>query len=114
MQLLLSYSGSNATGDYKCDFSFPTASGFVRYVGDNTTADAIAVSTGVRFATVTNLTSIALGTDGADTPRVLDLELMLRPTASGTVQFRFANNAAAAGRTSTTRAGTTLVARKLG
>jgi len=30
------------------------------------------------------------------------------------VQFQFANNTAAAGRTSTTRAGTTLVARKLG
>jgi hypothetical protein len=30
------------------------------------------------------------------------------------VQFRFANKAAAAGRTSTTRAGSTLVARKLG
>lgn len=39
---------------------------------------------------------------------------MLLPTVSGTVQFRFAYNAAAAGRTSTTRAGSTLVARKLG
>jgi hypothetical protein len=30
------------------------------------------------------------------------------------VQYRFANNAAGGGRTSTTRAGTALVARKLG
>jgi hypothetical protein len=39
---------------------------------------------------------------------------MLRPTVSATVQFRFAYKAAAAGRTSTARAGSTLVARKLG
>jgi hypothetical protein len=42
------------------------------------------------------------------------VEMMLRPTANGTVQFRFANNAAAGGRTSTTRAGSILLARKLG
>jgi hypothetical protein len=39
---------------------------------------------------------------------------MLLPTASGTVQFRLAYNAAAAGRMSTARAGSTLVARTLG
>jgi hypothetical protein len=40
--------------------------------------------------------------------------MMIRTTAAGTVQFQFANNTAAAGRTSTTRAGSTLMARKLG
>ena len=108
VELMLSYSGNNATGDYKCDFSFPLSSGWVRYVGDNTAADAINVSTGIRLAAASNLASIALGTDAADTPRVLMLEMMIRPTANGTVQFRFANNTAAAGRTSTTRAGTIL------
>jgi hypothetical protein len=39
--------------------------------------------------------------------------MMLRPTANGTVQFQFANNTAAATRTSTTRAGSVLMARKL-
>jgi len=115
VQLLLSYSGNSAAGDYKCDFSFPSASGFFRYVGDNSTADAILVSTGVRFAAATNFAAaVALGADAANTPRVFELDMMLRPTANGTVQFRFANNNAAAGRTSTTRAGSTLVARKLG
>ncbi len=55
-----------------------------------------------------------LGTDAADTPRMMSLEMMLRPTANGTVQFRFANSVAAAGRTSTTRAGSILHATKLG
>jgi hypothetical protein len=41
------------------------------------------------------------------------IRMMLRPTAAGTVQFRFANNMAGAGRTSTTRAGSLLRARKL-
>jgi hypothetical protein len=45
---------------------------------------------------------------------MLMLEMMLRPTANGTVQFRFANNTAASGRTSTTRAGSILHATKLG
>jgi hypothetical protein len=86
----------------------------VRYVGDSTTADAINVSTGVRISAATATAAIALGTDALDTPRTLMLEMMIRPTAGGTVQFQFANNTAAAGRTSTTRAGTTLIARKLG
>ena len=114
VQLLLTYSGNNATGDYKCDFSFPSSTGWDRYVGDSSTADAILVSTGVRFAAASNLAAISLGTDALDTPRTFMLEMMLRPTANGTVQFRFANNTAAAGRTSTTRAGTVLQARKLG
>ena len=84
-------------------------------MGDNSTADAITFSTGIRFATATAFAAaVGLGTDAANTPRVFELEMMLRPTASGTVQFRFANNAAAATRTSTTRAGSTLLARKLG
>jgi hypothetical protein len=115
VQLLLSYSGNNATGDYKCDFSFPSASGYLRYIGDNSAADALILSTGIRFAAVGSFAAaIALGADAVNTPRVFELDMMLRPTASGTVQFRFANNTAAAGRTSTTRAGSTLLARKLG
>jgi hypothetical protein len=86
----------------------------VRYVGDNSTADAIMVSTGIRLAAATTTGNLALGADGANTPRTFMVEMMLRPTANGTVQFRFANNAAAGGRTSTTRAGSILLARKLG
>jgi len=114
VQLLLSYSGNNATGDYKCGFSFPSSTGWVRYVGDSTTGDVINVSTGVRISAAAGTAAISLGTDALDTPRTFMLEMMIRPTANGTVQFQFANNTAAAGRTSTTRAGTTLVARKLG
>ena len=75
VQLLLFFSGSNATRRLQVRLELPLASGFVRYVGDNTTADAINVSTGVRFAAATNVTSIALGTDATDTPRVFELEL---------------------------------------
>lgn len=114
VQLLLKYSGNNTNNDYKCDFSFPSSTGWVSFVGDSTIADAINVSTGVRFAAATNLAAMALGTDSSDTPRTFTLEMMLRPTANGTVQFRFANNVAGGGRTSTTRAGTILLARKLG
>jgi hypothetical protein len=114
VQLLLSYSGSNANSDYKCGFTFPTGTGWVSYVGDSTTADLINLSTGIRISAATSLTAIALGTDGANTPRTFTLQMMINATANGTVQFQFANNAAAASRTSTTRAGSTLMARKLG
>ena len=114
VQLLLSYAGNNATGDYKCDFSFPSASGWYDYVGDNNTADAINVSTGIQFATLTNFAAaVGLGTDAASTPRMFSLEMMIRATAAGTVQFRFANNAAGAGRNSITKAGSILRAKKL-
>ena len=109
VELFLLYSGNNATGDYKFDFTFPSSSGWYRYVGDNTTANAILVSTGVRMSALTAFAAaVACGTDAAHTPRMLKLEMMLRPTADGTCQFRFANNAAAAGRTSRTVAGTVL------
>jgi hypothetical protein len=114
VQLLLSYSGNNTTGDYKCDFSFPSSTGWVRYAGDSDASDLMLVSTGIRLSAVSNLTSIALGTDAAGTPRTFTLEMMLRPTANGTVQFRFANNSAGGGRTSTTKAGSILHATKLG
>ena len=114
VELLLSYSGNNVNGDYKCGFTFPTSTGWVSYVGDSTAADAINLSTGIRISAAASITAVALGTDAADTPRTFSLQMMIRTTAAGNVQFQFANNAAAAGRTSTTRAGSTLMARKLG
>ena len=114
VQLLLSYAGNSTTGDYKCDFSFPSASGWYDYVGDNTTADAINVSTGIQMVTLTNFAApIGLGTDAASTPRMFSLEMMIRPTAAGTVQFRFANNTAGAGVNSITKVGSILRAKKL-
>ena len=84
VQLLLSYAGNSTTGDYKCDFSFPSASGWYDYVGDNTTADAINVSTGIQFATLTNFAAaVGLGTDAASTPRMFCLEMMIRRDRGG-------------------------------
>jgi hypothetical protein len=114
VQLLLVYSGNDNAGDYKCDFSFPSSSGWHSYIGWVPNSNAILVSTGIRMAAITNFAAaIAVGSSAANEPRPLMIRMMLRPTAAGTVQFRFANNMAGAGRTSTTRAGSLLRARKL-
>jgi hypothetical protein len=112
--LLLIFSGNNATGDYKFDFGLPTARGTFSYVISDTTADAIQVSTGIQLAAVTALAAqVSCGTDASNTPRVGSMELFFRCGSTADFQFKFANAAASAGRTSRTHAGSLLRARKL-
>jgi hypothetical protein len=114
VELVLAYSGNDATGDYRLNFGLPTASGWFRYIGDNTTGDLILLSTGVRFAGLTAFAAdILLGTDASQTPRVFFLEMMFRAGGTADCQFKFANAAASAGRISRTEGGSILRARKL-
>ena len=114
VQLLLVYSGNDNNGDFKCNFTFPSSSGWYSFIGWNLPSNGIQVNTGTRLAAVATLPAdIGMGTSAANEPRSLKVTMMLRPTAAGTVQFQFANNLAGAGRTSTTRAGALLRARKL-
>lgn len=115
VQLLLIYSGNNATGDYKFDFGLPTATGWWRYVGDSTTADAINVSTGIRMAAATALAAqVSLGTEADVTLKHTFFgEMMFRAGSSANFQFKFANASASAGRISRTGSGSILRAMKL-
>lgn len=114
VEIMLLYSGNNATGDYKFDFGLPTVTGWFRYLVDSTTADAINVSTGIRQAAVTALAAqVSLGTDASNTPRVGIIEFMFRAGSSADFQFKFANASAASGRISRTHQGSVLRARRL-
>ncbi|HVO86746.1 MAG TPA: hypothetical protein VMT23_03445, partial [Candidatus Binatia bacterium] len=104
------YSGSNATGDYKGEFLFPAAIAAKNVSGtyvSTTTADAIQSSAGVLGATTTFPSGgLSLGTAAtvAD-QRVFQGTFSFQPNSSGTMNYQFANNAAAAGRISETCAG---------
>lgn len=102
LELLLLYAGNNAASDFKMDLVLPTATGWFRYVGDSSTADAILVNTGTRLAAALAMPAISLGTDALLTPRTLLLEGMFRAggAVAADVQLRWANAAAAAARIS--------------
>lgn len=114
-RLELIYAGSDATGDYKFDFGLPNVFGWFRYIADNTAANAINLSTGIRWNNATALAAqVSCGTAADVTARrVALIEFMFRAAAAGDFQFRFANAAAAAARISRTCAGSRLRARRL-
>jgi hypothetical protein len=114
-QLFILFSGDSTTADYKCDF-LPSAgdmSGWYRYVGGSTTADAILVSTGIRLAAAATITAITAGVDASHTVRHLMIEAMLRFSSSATFKFRFAENSAESGKVARTKKGSILRYRKL-
>ena len=114
VQLLLLYSGNSTSGDYKFDFSLPTAHGWIRYITDNSTADAIQVSTGIRLAGVTALAAqVSCGTDAAFTARTALVEMMFRAATTGNIQFQFANVTAALGNISRTYGGSVIRGKRL-
>lgn len=89
------YSGNSAACDFKCDFA-PTAgnmTGHYCFVGSDTIADVINVSTGIRLAAAATIAVIPCGTPAAfTTKRTLQIEAMIQFSANATVNFRFAQN----------------------
>jgi hypothetical protein len=114
-QFFILFSGNSTTADFKCDFLPSTGdmSGWYRYVGGSSTADAINVSTGIRLSAAGTITAITCGVDASHTVRHLMIEAMLRFSSSGTFKFRFAENAAESGKVARTKKGSILRYRKL-
>lgn len=112
VELLLAYSGNNTTGDYRCRFSpglavWTNSQGFHSSV---TAALASQLLNSLGSITQWPTADIILGTDALGTIFVTYMSFMVRVGATGGVlQYQFANSSAAAGRTSTTRAGTKLI-----
>ena len=92
-QLLLLYSGSSATGDFKCNFTFPsTCTTIHRYMSIGT-ADTAGANAGIINLAVTAwAAAIALGCDASDTVRPFLLDMILVAAGTGNVQFQFAQN----------------------
>jgi len=112
IELQLVYSGNNVTGDYRGRFTFPTSvSGGVigSFVGFSTTGTAQTTTAAQASLTQWPTGDILLFTDLEANLRTCLIRFQLYTAgAGGTLQYQFANNLAAAGRTSTTRAGSTL------
>lgn len=112
VELLLAFSGNNATGDYRCQF----APGLAVWTSSNgfhnsySAADASQLVASLGSATQWPAADALFGTDALDTIRTAYLQFIVRVgITGGTMTFKFANSAASAGRTSTTRAGTKLI-----
>lgn len=115
-ELLIIYSGNTVAGDFKCDFvpSAGNMTGHYSYLGSDTAADVVNVSTGVRLAAAATMTAIAAGTAAAHTTkRTLKIEAMITFSANATVNFRFAQNTATAATVARMCAGSVLRAEKL-
>lgn len=114
LQFLILYAGNNATADYKIDLVLPNVNGWIRYIADSDASNNILVSTGVRLSGASALASpIALGTDGALTPRMLWIELMIRAGDTGPITFQFALNSAVADAVARSYEGSILRGRRL-
>lgn len=122
VELMLMYSANNTTGDYRWRFSYPDLTGGVPvgscagfHSGFSATMTA-QLTGGIGAATLWPSTDVLLGCDGNNNVVLVCLIRFLLKTGavnSGNLQFQFANSSAAAGRTSTTRAGSTLRIKKL-
>lgn len=115
IQLILLQSGNDATGDFRGRFSIPTvtagtSTGFVLAYGSGGAQAINALGNGA--AQFPAADAIMAGLAG-NNPLTALIQFQLKTeAASGNLQWQFANSAAAVGRTSTTRAGTTLLVKK--
>lgn len=108
VQVYLYYDASSTTGDYSCNFTFPsTTVAWCRWIAYQSAADARPTSGSSACQGLQTLGSdIALGGSGG---RSALIEVGFSPLGgSGTCQFVFANTVAGGGFVSTTKAGSVL------
>lgn len=114
VELLLLYAGNNTTGDYRGRFTFPDVTGGGTAMGwfNGFNASLTAVMTPVQAASTTAWPNgdMILGTTASSADFLAcQVRFLLRTTSTaGTLQYQFANSAAALGRDSITKAGSTL------
>lgn len=107
---------STLSGDYKCDFTGggQTFSATFRYLGSDTTANAVLVSTGIRDSGVTTTTDIAAGGTSGGTVRFILIEGVFHAFGgSATMTFRFAQNTQTAAESAVTKIGSVLKLKRL-
>jgi hypothetical protein len=107
---------TDGTGDYKCDFgaSAGTFQAAFRYMGSDTTANAILVSTGIKDNDVTSTTDIAAGGGTTTVDRVILIEGIIKEVSeAATISFRSAQNTQTAGQDAVTLTGSMLKLKKL-
>lgn len=112
------YSGNNTTGDYKFDFLYGSSLTSVAqfYGWEQVLSVALGAANAlgeISSASAWPSGAQSAGTDAAHTKFVATGEFRITTEAASTIQFRFANVSASAGRESTTRAGSVIKVKKL-
>lgn len=101
VEMNVCYSGNNTTGDYK--FNFAVNSGTIKGRGY---AINYGTTMGITFTALTapGSLNVATGVGAADLDELITLSIMInfQASANATFKYQFANNSAAAGRTSRT------------
>jgi hypothetical protein len=114
-ELLVLYD-STLAGDYKCNLvaSAGTFSAAYRYLGSDTAANAVLVSTGIRISGGTALTDIAAGGTSGGTVRFILIEgVIIAPSQAFTMNFKFAQNTQTGSESAVTKIGSTLKLKQL-
>lgn len=111
VELHLMYTG-DTSGDYKCHFTFPFANAGPRGFSNGFDLAGTGVITAFAAVSNTQTPDVALHSSAAVRTAMIQFSVLVDATG-GTLQYKFANNAAGIGRTSTTKAGSTLRVRKL-
>lgn len=104
---------SDTTGDYKFALAAPISVAWHRSVGSDTTANAIAVSTGVRTASTTVTASTSLGGSGSTSKKLIFIEGMFVASGNGLFRYQFAQNVQTNGQNATTQTGSLLKAARI-
>lgn len=116
IQLLLLFSGNDTTGDYQASFAYPTVTNNLNmgFCNNFNASNAAVIAGRAGAANQWPSTAEPLGVVVGDVIRTSFLTFFLRTeAAAGNLQYQFANAAAGVGRTSTTRAGSTLRVKRL-
>ena len=114
-QAIIAYEAT-LNGDFKCDFvaSTGTFTAVYRWLGSDTTANAVNASTGVRDSAVANTTDITAGGTSTVITRYLKIDgAFVNPSAAMDITFRFAQNSAQVGEAATVKAGSIFRAKQI-
>jgi hypothetical protein len=116
VEFVIVYSGNDATGDYKMQFTGPwnmaqQAQGY--HVNLNASLAAGITATNGGAGGVWPAGALSVGTDALHSKFVFHGRIFLTTNAAGNLQFQFSNLSAASGRESTTYAGSMLRVKKL-
>ncbi len=116
IELMGSCSASDATGDIKADLittgTWDNSSSFNLWQYYNVIGNLTSFAATGFGSSTTSLGSLVIN-NGDNTIRPFNFEFKTRITANWNIKFQIANSAASSGRTSTLKAGTYMLARKL-
>ena len=115
IELMGSCTANDTTGDIKADLittgTWDNSSSYALWQYYNTSGSLASLVAGFGNST-TAISSLGIN-NGDNTIRPFNFEFKTRITASGNIKFQIANSIAGSGRTSTIKAGTYMLARKL-